>query len=149
MSSRLILRRKSSKDNPSPEPIGISRSVNNSNPTGPPGPPGNRSPPKFWVQDPTILFRNFAIVPNARMTEAERFNAMTRLILIIALILFFIPVASWLVFLLCGAILLAVLYSATRSSKIENYRYEIHPKTHPPREESCQKKRRKFSLRPR
>lgn len=143
MSTRMLLRSRGSKDNPNvvspPPPIGISKSIQ-------PGRP--LTPPKFWIEDPTVLLRNFAIIPNAQMTEAERFNAMTRLILIIALILFFIPVASWLVFLLCGVILLAVLYSATRTSKIENYRCEFRHKI-PSHPQSQEKKRRKFSLRPR
>ena len=85
MSTRMILRSKGSKDNPN--------TVSPVVPAGTSLPPETTrflTPPKFWTQDPTVLFRNFAIVPNAKMTEAERFNAMTRLILIIALILFFV-----------------------------------------------------------
>lgn len=82
---------------------------------------------KFWVEDPLSLFRSLAIIPRPEMTDAQRFNAMTRLILIIAILLFFIPIASWIVFLLCGLILLFLVYSVTRRSrpshvKIENYR---------------------------
>lgn len=98
-------------------------------PSGPSVPSGQdrRDREKFWVEDPLSLFRSLAIIPRPEMTDAQRFNAMTRLILIIAILLFFIPIASWIVFLLCGLILLFLVYSVTRRSrpshvKIENYR---------------------------
>ena len=107
---------------------------------------------KFWFEDPSALFSSLAILPSQYMTDAQRFNAMTRLILVIAILLFFIPVASWILFLICGVILLFLIYSLTsmrqRSQriepKIENYRCLVHEVIERPKQN-----RRKFSLIPR
>ena len=71
----------------------------------------------FWIQDPRVLCTSFVLLPSPVMTEAQRFNAMTRLILIITIFLFFIPLASWILFLICGIILLVILYSLRPSEQ--------------------------------
>lgn len=41
-----------------------------------------------WLSNPSKLFENLGIFPQAEMTDGERVNAFTRLIIIVALILF-------------------------------------------------------------
>lgn len=112
----------------------------------------------FWIQDPRVLCTSFVLLPSPVMTEAQRFNAMTRLILIITIFLFFIPLASWILFLICGIILLVILYSLrslrTTSSrpKIDNYYCSFRNSSHArqvssiPSAQRSEEKRRKFSL---
>ena len=87
----------------------------------------NKSIEKFWLQDWSVLFRNYTILPECGMQNAERLNAMTRLIFVIAIILAIIGVGSWLLFLILGLVLVVILwYSCERKSKIENYRCRSH-----------------------
>lgn len=80
---------------------------------------------KFWLEDCAELFRNPIIFSNCAMTEIERLNALTRLIIIIALLLFIFKIGSWLTFLILGLILIIIMYysNSNKSEKlIENYR---------------------------
>lgn len=119
----------------------------------------------FWIQDPRALCMSFTILPSPEMTEAQRFNTMTRLILIITIFLFFIPLASWIIFLVCGIILLVIIYSlSSPRPKIDNYYCRFRKSAHksqanpspsvktrskfPPHqtEGTIGKRRRKFSI---
>jgi len=93
---------------------------------------------KFWLEDYTELFRNITILPNGLMTEEERLNALTRLILVIAVLLLIFRIGSWLYFLLFGIVLVIILYyynkhhyHQSKSVLIENYRCPKHPKLPP------------------
>lgn len=80
---------------------------------------------KFWLESPNSLYSKLSIFPHCGMTDCERLNAMTRLIVVIAVILFFIPLASWWLFLILGILLILGLYYISRTPKpniIENYR---------------------------
>jgi hypothetical protein len=78
---------------------------------------------KFWLEDPSALFQQLTIIPNCGMTEAERLNAMTRLILVITLILYLLHFGSWLLFLILGLLLVIFLYYINkRSGRIDHYR---------------------------
>ena len=69
---------------------------------------------KFWLEDPTWLIRSLQIFPREEMYEAQRLNALTRLVIIIAIILIFIPLASWIIFLISGLVLIVLLYWLSR-----------------------------------
>lgn len=80
---------------------------------------------KTWIDDPSTIFRNYTLIPSYGMTEAERLNAITRLIIVITVVLFFIPIASWWIFLLLGLGLVVVLYLTSKNKNdrvVENYR---------------------------
>lgn len=80
---------------------------------------------RFWLEEPASLFKRLSLLPHCGMTDCERLNAMTRLIIVIAVILFIIPLASWWLFLILGIILIVGLYYMSRTPKpniIENYR---------------------------
>jgi fatty acid desaturase len=80
---------------------------------------------KTWIDDPLIIFQNYALIPSYGMTEAERLNAITRLIIVITVVLFFIPIASWWIFFLLGLGLVVVLYLTSKNKNdrvVENYR---------------------------
>jgi hypothetical protein len=80
---------------------------------------------KTWIDDPSTIFQNYALIPSYGMTEAERLNAITRLIIVITVILFFIPIASWWIFFLLGLGLVVILYLTSKNKNdrvVENYR---------------------------
>lgn len=64
----------------------------------------------FWFEDPSVLFHSFDVVPNNNMTDAERLNAMTRIIIIIAAIMFIVKFPAWWIFLALGLIVVVVLW---------------------------------------
>jgi len=78
---------------------------------------GNKSiysPIKIWIEDPSVLFQTFDIIPNQDMTEAERLNAMTRVVIIITAIMFIIKFPLWWIFLIIGIITIIVLWYIVR-----------------------------------
>jgi hypothetical protein len=81
---------------------------------------------KCWLEDPSSIFSSSNVMPNHSMNDAQRINAITRLIVLIAAFLFFIPIASWWKFLILGILLVLVIYWTGKRSKglVENYRCE-------------------------
>lgn len=80
----------------------------------------------FWLSDPTILFRKLDIIPNRQMTNAERLNALTRLLLIITLGMFILGYDQYLTVLILGLLLIIIL----RSTQKENF--SAHRGNHDP-----------------
>jgi hypothetical protein len=65
---------------------------------------------QFFIQDPRSLFYSWEIIPSASMTDAEKYNALVRLLLIVVLILFIVGVVFWWQILVIGLILIIVLW---------------------------------------
>ena len=87
---------------------------------------------RFWLEDFGSLFRQTTIFPNSSMTESERLNTMTRLILVITLLLFLLGLGSWALFLTLGLGLVIILYHVNKYNSInppliENYRCNRRP----------------------
>ena len=68
------------------------------------------SPINFWFEDPSALFQTFDIIPNQDMTDAERLNAMTRVIILITAVMFIVKFPLWWMFLVIGIIAVIVLW---------------------------------------
>lgn len=66
---------------------------------------------KFWLNDPKALFNNMNIIPNSSMTNAERLNSLTRLLIIITLSMYTIGYENYLTVLILGILLIIVLRS--------------------------------------
>lgn len=65
----------------------------------------------FWLESPDSLFKSTRILPSCEMTKAERLNAITRLLLIAAVALFFITKSNlWLTVLITGLVVVTVIY---------------------------------------
>jgi hypothetical protein len=69
----------------------------------------------FWLNKPSQLFR-LQILPSSSLTNGERLNAVSRLIIIITIILFIFwrEEGHWWRFLLAGALIVIVLYFSIR-----------------------------------
>jgi len=65
---------------------------------------------KIWIEDPTVLFQTLDIMPDANMTNAERLNAMTRVIIIITAIMFILKFPVWWLFLGLGLIVVIIIW---------------------------------------
>ena len=71
----------------------------------------------FWLNDPKVLLANCDIIPNQKMTNAERLNALTRLLIIITIGLYILGYDHYLTVLILGLLLIIVL----RSTQTENF----------------------------
>lgn len=63
----------------------------------------------FWTEEPCALFDELSFIPTKSMSRAEKLNALTRLILIVALIMYFMKYKQWLTFLVIGVVVIIVL----------------------------------------
>lgn len=63
-----------------------------------------------WMDNPAILFENCILLPNSTMTNAERFNALTRTIILISCIMFLVKCPLWWLFLVAGLMLIIFLW---------------------------------------
>lgn len=66
--------------------------------------------PMFWIEDPSALFQTFDVIPDMNMTDAERLNAMTRVIIIITVIMFLFKFQAWWLFLCLGLIVVIIIW---------------------------------------
>lgn len=67
-------------------------------------------PINFWFEDPKSLFQTFDTIPCDNMSNAERLNAMTRMIIIITAIMFAIRFPLWWLFLGLGLLVVIILW---------------------------------------
>src|SRR3989338_1314422 len=81
--------------------------------------PSSRGPPLetngplatgFWLENPSSLFQSFELFPHSEMTDAQRLNAMTRVIILMAAIMFVVKFQGWLTFLIIGMIVVIILW---------------------------------------
>ena len=64
---------------------------------------------KFWAKDPCALFADWRIFPTTGMSQGEKLNAVTRLAIIIALILFLCDYAHWFTFLILAVLIILLI----------------------------------------
>lgn len=73
---------------------------------------------KFFVDDPCVLFTNIRLFPLANMTKDEKLNALTRLSIAIAAILYFMQYENWLTFLILAILIVVLLkYASTKGEQ--------------------------------
>lgn len=75
----------------------------------------------FWLNKPLQLL-HLQLLPGAHLTDGERLNCVSRIIIIITIVLFifFREDGTWWKFLLCGTIIVFALYFSIRT-KDEDY----------------------------
>lgn len=74
---------------------------------------------KFFIEDPSVLFTNIRIFPLEDMTRDEKLNALTRLSIVIAVILYFLQYEYWLTFLILALLIIVLLKYATKVERAE------------------------------
>ncbi len=102
---------------------------------------------KFWLEDPTVLFRNFQILPTIMMTQTERLNALTRLIIIITILLFLLKISYWFIFLFLGITIVIGLYHHSQQIQNEKGKKEEFYNCPSPRIKKISKRKIKFKRR--
>ena len=66
-------------------------------------------PVKFWIEDPSILFTDVALLPTSEMSRNAKLNAATRLAILVATVLYVIESEYSLNFLMASILLIIVL----------------------------------------
>lgn len=64
---------------------------------------------KFWTEDPCILFTNIRLFPLQEMTRDEKLNAVTRLSIAGAAVMYFMKYEFWFTFLLLALIAILLM----------------------------------------
>jgi hypothetical protein len=79
---------------------------------------------KFWLQDYSYLFCNLKLVPKSSMNYNEQLNCLTRLVLLIFLILFFVGYSQSFIFLTISLGIIIILSIINNNKMIaENFKY--------------------------
>lgn len=76
---------------------------------------------EFWLTSPGDLFRSFEVVPTKDMNRPARYNALTRLLLFISLILFAMKWNYTATFLFFGLLVLVISYYSQMDEHHENF----------------------------
>lgn len=76
---------------------------------------------KFWAEDFSTLFRSTAFLPNCEMNDAEKLNALTRLIVIVTAILYLTKNKYFWTFLVVGILVVFSLYYVRDNSTVETF----------------------------
>ncbi len=82
---------------------------------------------KFWVEDPKSLFCTLNPYPKGSINSPRRLNAVTRLILYLSVLFFFLKYKYWYVFLALGLIFIILLYYITNNNKKMNEHFDFIP----------------------
>jgi hypothetical protein len=64
----------------------------------------------FWVSNPVKLFEDINVIPNEKQPYDQRMNTLTRLILLLAIVLYLFKVKGSLQFLIFGVVFIIILY---------------------------------------
>jgi len=64
----------------------------------------------FWLKNPCVLLMDISFFPSKEMSKAEKLNALTRLAIVIAFIMYLMNYEHWLMFLVLAILILIVLY---------------------------------------
>ena len=95
------------------------------------------SPINFWLEDPSALFQTLDVVPNQDMTDAERLNAMTRVVILITAVMFIVKFPLWWAFLAIGIVVSIILWYIVKDRHESHVRhvqrqteYLRRPKSH-------------------
>jgi hypothetical protein len=77
----------------------------------------------FWLERPTILFRDFKFLPKTDMTLEEQMNCMTRLVFFVFLFLYIVNYQQSVLFMILSIIFIIILYylQKSRMTTIESY----------------------------
>ena len=76
----------------------------------------------FWLSDPTILIRDLTLLPNQEMTNAQRLNALTRLLLLTALLMYLCGNDQYLTVLVVGIVVILILRSNRPKENFQPHR---------------------------
>lgn len=64
---------------------------------------------KFWLNDPAVLYENLEFIPTQSMTNAERMNALTRLLILVTIGLYYYGYDQYFNVFILGILLILIL----------------------------------------
>jgi hypothetical protein len=84
---------------------------------------------KFWVEEPCVLLSQPSLFPSSDMSKTEKLNALTRLVVIITIIMYFMKYEHWSLFLILGVVILIILNycNGDKSEEVSREDFTIVP----------------------
>lgn len=73
---------------------------------------------KFWVEDPCVLFTEIKVFPTTEMSKAEKLNALTRMAVIVAGVMYYMQYEHWFTFLALAVLIIVVLNYAGKGDSL-------------------------------
>lgn len=73
----------------------------------------------FWLENPNVLFQTSEIISNDDMSQGARLNAMTRIIIIIAAIMYAIKFPLWWLFLIISILVVIIIWFIEKQNEIK------------------------------
>lgn len=81
----------------------------------------------FWLENPCVLLSDCSIIPTKNMSSNEKLNALSRLAIIIAIVLFFLGSEVWLYFLLVSLLAIVCLAYANTVNTNTKENFTVTP----------------------
>lgn len=76
----------------------------------------NKTMKEFWLDSPSQLFTNLSFIPTSNMTLDEKYNALTRLVIIVAIIMYLTKQTHAITLLVVGIVAVIIL----RNSQVQS-----------------------------
>lgn len=82
---------------------------------------------RVWLEDPSSIMKDLRFIPDRGMDNTTLLNVLTRLIILMALVLFIFRFKDWWLFLIAGLILVCLIWffsekpDTTSEQRIEYY----------------------------
>ncbi len=64
---------------------------------------------KFWIDDWCALFSDFSLLPTNSMSLNEKLNALTRLVIVLSIVMYFMKYEYWLCFLILSVLIIFLI----------------------------------------
>jgi hypothetical protein len=76
---------------------------------------------KFWAESPCDLLTDLSIVPVKTMTMDQKLNALTRLLIVVSVICYFLGYSWWYILLLVGLVVIVFFKYTRKGGKREGF----------------------------
>jgi hypothetical protein len=72
----------------------------------------------FWFEDPVSIFKSCHIIPTVTMTDSQRLNILTRIVVIISVTAFVLGSWGWWIILTVGLVTVLLLWFVSKSQEV-------------------------------
>ena len=81
---------------------------------------------KFWLENPSNLFKSIQIVPHTNMDITEQFNSITRLVLLFTLVMWLFDFKYTMQFMIFSLLFIIIIYYIQMNKSKENFENPVY-----------------------
>ena len=81
----------------------------------------------FWLNNPIVLFKNLDFIPRKNMTQAQRLNALTRLLILICLLMYYYDIDGYQTVFFVGLLFILLLRHNELCEHFAPHRGQFNP----------------------